>query len=84
MINPPNWEAALYFLETFTQLEDEFSRIELANTGMFDLDHPETAQKLDLAGAIRAIKVKTRLAKEVVQWIAMNQHLLDADSTDLQ
>jgi hypothetical protein len=80
MINPPNWEAALYFLETFTQLEDEFSRIELANTGMFDLDHPETAQKLDLASAIRSIKVKTRLAKEVVQWIGMNQHLLDSST----
>ena len=77
MINPPNWEAALYFLETFTQLDDEFSRIELAATGMFDLEHPETAEKLDLEGAIRAIKLKSRLARDIVAWIAENQHLLD-------
>ena len=48
MINPPNWEAALHFLDTFTRLEDELSRLELVNTGMFDLDHPETAAKLDI------------------------------------
>ncbi|MEL6136362.1 MAG: hypothetical protein AAFR42_02970 [Cyanobacteria bacterium J06628_6] len=79
MINPPNWEAALHFLETFTHLDDEFSRIELANTGMFDLSHAETAEKLDLEGAVRAIKLKSRLAKEIVQWIAENEHLLDGE-----
>lgn len=77
MINPPNWEAALHFLDTFTRMEDELSRLELASTGMFDLEHPETAEKLDLAGAVRAIKLKSRLAKEIVQWITENEHLLN-------
>ncbi|MEM9161813.1 MAG: hypothetical protein AAGC54_01935 [Cyanobacteria bacterium P01_F01_bin.4] len=77
MISPPNWEAALYFLETFTQLEDEFMRIELAATGMFDLEHPETAQTLDLAGAVRAIKLKSQLAKDVLKWVAEHKHVLD-------
>jgi hypothetical protein len=76
MINPPNWEAALYFLETFTNLDDEFERIELASTGMFDLEHPETAEKLDVAGAVRAIKLKSRLARDILVWIAENEHLL--------
>ncbi len=80
MINPPNWEAALHFLDTFTRLEDELSRLELASTGMFDLDHAETAEKLDLAGAVRAIKLKSRLAKEIIQWIKANRHVLEADS----
>jgi len=80
MINPPNWEAALHFLDTFTRLEDELSRLELVNTGMFDLDHPETAAKLDIEGALRAIKLKSRLAKEIVQWINENQHLLESES----
>jgi hypothetical protein len=77
MINPPNWEAALHFLETFTQLEDEFSRIELAATGMFDLEHLETLEKLDLEGAVRAIKLKSRLSKEILRWISANKHRLD-------
>ena len=79
MINPPSWEAALHFLDTFTRLEDELSRLELASTGMSDLDHPETAQKLDLEGAVRAIKLKSRLAKEIVQWINDHHHLLESD-----
>lgn len=83
MINPPSWEAALHFLDTFTHLDDELSRLELANTGMFDLDHPETAEKLDLAGAVRAIKLKSRLAKEIVQWIKANQHVLESDPAPL-
>ena len=84
MINPPNWEAALHFLDTFTRLEDELSRLELASTGMFDLDHPETAEKLDVEGAVRAIKLKSRLAKEIIQWIKDNQHVLESDSAGLE
>lgn len=77
MINPPNWEAALHFLATFTQLEDEFSRIELAATGMFDLEHAETRDKLDLESAVRAIKLKSRLSKEILRWISANKHRLE-------
>lgn len=77
MINPPNLEAALYFLDTFTHLDDEFSRLELASTGMFDLNHPETAEKLDIEGAIRAIKLKSRLARDILAWIAENEHVLE-------
>ncbi|NEP19788.1 MAG: hypothetical protein F6J97_23365 [Leptolyngbya sp. SIO4C1] len=80
MINPPNWEAAFYFLDTFTQLEDEFMRIELAATGMFELDHPETAEKLDLEAAVRAVKLKARLAKDILRWIAEHEHLLNEES----
>ncbi|MEO0455592.1 MAG: hypothetical protein AAF152_03285 [Cyanobacteria bacterium P01_A01_bin.114] len=76
-ISPPNWEAALYFLDTFTQLEDEFMRIELAASGMFDLDHRDTAASLDLEGAVRAIRIKSQLAKDVLRWVSEHKHVLD-------
>lgn len=61
----------------FTNLEDEFNRIDLVNTGLFDLEHPETAQQLDLTGAIRAIKSKSQLAKSVLRWIDDNDYHLN-------
>ena len=80
MISPPNRETALYFLDIFTQLENEFTRIELAATGMFDLDHPETAEKLDLEAALRAIKLKTQLAKDILRWVAEHEHALTKEA----
>lgn len=72
ILDPPELSTALHFLSIFTNLEDEFNRIDLVNTGLFDLEHPETAQQLDLAGAIRAIKSKSQLAKSVLRWIEDN------------
>lgn len=79
IIDPPELETALYFLAIFTNLDDEFNRIDLVNTGLFDLDHPETAQQLDLPGALRAIKSKSRLAKEVLRWIDDHRYSLEAE-----
>ena len=76
ILDPPELETALHFLAIFTNLEDEFNRIDLVNTGLFDLDHLETAQQLDLAGAIRAIKSKSELAKHVLRWVDYNGHCL--------
>ncbi|MEM7795920.1 MAG: hypothetical protein AAF579_15885 [Cyanobacteria bacterium P01_C01_bin.118] len=74
IIDPPELSTALHFLIIFTNLEDEFNRIDLVNTGLFDLEHPETAQQLDLAGAIRAIKSKSQLAKSILRWIDDHDH----------
>lgn len=79
IIDPPELETALHFLEIFTNLDDEFNRIDLVNTGLFDLDHPETAQQLDLPGAIRAIKSKIQLAKTVLRWVDDNRYYLNCD-----
>ena len=79
ILDPPELETALHFLGIFTNLEDEFNRIDLANTGLFDLDHPETAQQLDLAGAIRTIKTKGQLARSVLRWVDDNRYSLSTD-----
>lgn len=79
IIDPPELETALHFLAIFTNLEDEFNRIDLVNTGLFDLEHPDTAQQLDLPGAIRAIKSKTRLAKNVLRWVDDNRYSLNSE-----
>ncbi len=79
IIDPPELETALHFLVIFTNLEDEFNRIDLVNTGLFDLEHPDTAQQLDLPGAIRAIKSKTRLAKNVLRWVDDNRYSLNSE-----
>lgn len=76
ILDPPELETALHFLMIFTNLEDEFNRIDLVNTGLFDLEHPETAQQLDLPGALRAIKSKSRLAKNVLRWVDDNGYSL--------
>ncbi len=75
IIDPPELETALHFLAIFTNLEEEFNRIDLANTGLFDLDHPDTAQQIDLPGAVRAIKNKSQLAKNVLRWLEENGHV---------
>lgn len=75
--NPPKLETAVYFLTVFTNLEAEFNRIDLANTGLFNLEHPETAQQLNLAGAIRAIRYKSKLAKELLRWVDDNRYRLE-------
>lgn len=75
-IDPPNWESALYFLDTFTYLDTEFGTVDLAATGMFDLLHPATEQALDLPKSLRAIRQKTSLAKLVLGWIIENRELL--------
>lgn len=77
ILDPPELETALHFLAIFTNLDDEFNRIDLVNTGLFDLDHPETSQQLDLTGAIRAIKSKSQLAKAVLRWVDDHRHSLD-------
>lgn len=79
ILDPPELETALHFLEIFTNLEDEFNRIELVNTGLFDLEHPETAQQLDLPGALRAIKRKSQLAKNVLRWVDNNRYSLNSE-----
>lgn len=76
-INPPCWESALFFLDTFTYMESEFGIVDLVATGMFDLEHEGTAAELDLKKALRAIKQKSSIAKSIVQWIAENEDLLD-------
>ena len=76
-INPPSWESALHFLDTFTYLESEFGIIDLVSTDMFDLTHPGTAEELDLQKALRAIRQKASLAKLILRWIAENRDLLD-------
>lgn len=76
-INPPCWESALFFLDTFTYMDSEFGIIDLVATGMFDLSHPETAEELDLKKALRAIRQKTSIAKSIVQWVADNKDLLE-------
>ncbi|MBE9059880.1 hypothetical protein [cf. Phormidesmis sp. LEGE 11477] len=75
-INPPNWESALHFLDTFTYLESEFGLVDLASTGMFDLSHPVTEQALDLPKNLRAIRQKASLSKLVLRWIAENKETL--------
>lgn len=77
ILDPPELATALHFLIIFTNLEDEFNRIDLVNTGLFDLEHPETAQQLDLTGAIRAIKSKSQLAKSILRWIDDHDHHLN-------
>ncbi len=76
-INPPCWESALFFLDTFTYMDSEFGIIDLIATEMFDLSHPETAEELDLKRALRAIRQKSSIAKSIVQWIAENEDVLD-------
>lgn len=76
-INPPCWESALFFLDTFTYMDSEFGVVDLVSTGMFDLSHPETAEELDLKKALRAIRQKTSIAKSIVKWIAENEDLLE-------
>ncbi len=76
-INPPCWESALFFLDTFTYMDSEFGIVDLVTTGMFDLSHPETAEELDLKKALRAIRQKTSIAKSIVKWIAQNEDLLE-------
>ncbi len=78
ILDPPELETALHFLTIFTNLEDEFNRIDLVNTGLFDLEHPDTAQQLDLTGALRAIKNKSQLAKNVLRWIDNNRYSLSS------
>ncbi|MEM1254161.1 MAG: hypothetical protein AAGI69_17155 [Cyanobacteria bacterium P01_H01_bin.21] len=79
ILNPPELETALHFLTIFTNLEDEFNRIDLVNTGLFDLEHPDTAKQLDVAGALRKIKRKSQLAKTVVRWVDDNRYQLGCD-----
>ena len=79
ILNPPELDTALYFLAIFTNLENEFNRIDLVNTGLFDLDHPDTAQQLDIAGALRTIRRKSQLAKTVVRWVDDNRYQFDCD-----
>lgn len=79
IIDPPELETALHFLAVFTNLEDEFNRIDLVNTGLFDLEHPDTAQQLDLPGAIRAIRHKSKLAKNVLRWVDDNRYSLSRE-----
>ncbi len=76
-INPPCWASALFFLDGFTYMESEFGVVDLVATGMFDLSHPATAQELDLARSLRAIRQKSSMAKLIVKWIAENKDLLD-------
>ena len=79
ILDPPELETALHFLGIFTNLEDEFNRIDLVNTGLFDLEHPETAQQLDLPGALRAIKSKSQLAKNVLRWVDDHRYSLKSE-----
>ncbi|MGB5914471.1 MAG: hypothetical protein WBG63_06380 [Phormidesmis sp.] len=83
-INPPCWESALFFLDTFTYLDSEFGIVDLVGTGMFDLSHAGTADELDLPKAIRAIRQKTAMAKSIVRWIADNKELLEDYPAELQ
>ncbi|MEL6938903.1 MAG: hypothetical protein AAFO84_06895 [Cyanobacteria bacterium J06598_1] len=83
-INPPCWESAVFFLDTFTYLDSEFGIVDLVGTDMFDLTDPGTAEELDLPKAIRAIKQKTAIAKSIVKWIAENRDLLDDYPAELQ
>jgi hypothetical protein len=78
-INPPCWESALHFLDTFTYMDSEFGVIDLVATEMFDLSHPATAEALDLKKALRAIRHKSSIAKSIVRWIAENEELLKGD-----
>ena len=82
-INPPCWESALFFLDTFTYMESEFGVVDLVATEMFDLTHPGTAQELDLPKSLRAIRQKSSIAKQIVQWIAQNKDLLEDYPEDL-
>ncbi|MEO1685016.1 MAG: hypothetical protein AAFS06_17385 [Cyanobacteria bacterium J06631_12] len=83
-INPPCWESALYFLDTFTYMESEFGVVDLVATDMFDLSHPDTAEELDLPKALRSIRQKSSIAKAIVQWIAENKDLLDDYPAELR
>ena len=83
-VDPPNWESALYFLDTFTYLESEFGLVELAATGMFDLSHPATEKELDLLKSLRAMRQKASLAKLVLRWIIENRELLEGYPQDSQ
>lgn len=75
-INPPSWESALHFLDTFTYMDSEFGVIDLVSTGMFDLSHPETASELDMEKALRAIRHKSLMAKNIVKWVSENRETL--------
>lgn len=75
-INPPCWESALHFLDTFTYMDSEFGVIDLVATGMFDMSHPDTAAELDVVRAVRAIRHKSQMAKNIVRWVAENRDLL--------
>lgn len=83
-INPPCWESALFFLDTFTYLESEFGVVDLVTTGMFDLSHPETAQELDLKKNLRAIRRKSAYAKDIVKWIVHHKDRLADYPEDLR
>lgn len=76
-INPPCWESAMYFLETFTYVEAEFGMVDLAATGMFDLSHPATAEELNLTKALRTLRHKVSITKSILHWIADNKELLE-------
>lgn len=75
-ISPPCWESALHFLDTFTHMDSEFGVIDLVTTGMFDLSHPDTAAELDMEKALRAIRHKSKMAKNIVKWVAENKETL--------
>lgn len=75
-INPPCWESALQFLDTFTYMDSEFGVIDLVTTGMFDMSHPDTAAELDISRAVRAIRHKSQMAKNIVRWVADNRETL--------
>ena len=75
-ISPPSWESALHFLDTFTYMDSEFGIVDLVTTGMFDLSHPDTAAELDTIKALRAIRHKSKMAKDIVRWIARNKETL--------
>lgn len=83
-IDPPNWESALHFLDTFTYLDSEFGLVDLAATGMFDLLHSATRQELELAKALRAMRQKASLAKLVLRWIIENRETLGDYPTSSQ
>lgn len=77
-LNPPSWENALDYLDTFTCLDSEFGVVDLVTTGMFDLSHPDTAAELDVSKALRTIRQKASIAKEVMRWISENKEILGA------
>lgn len=75
--NPPCWENAIHYLDTFTYMDSEFGIVDLVSTEMFDLTHPGTAEELNLPKALRTIRHKSALAKSIVKWIAENKDSLD-------
>lgn len=83
-INPPCWESALHFLDTFTYMDSEFGLIDLVTTGMFDLSHSDTAAELDMEKALRAIRHKSLMAKNIMKWVAENRETLGAYPESLE